>query len=169
MDKRAIFFWNSILIGSFIIITFFSYKIYNLNNQKNTLWNAYLNDEIGTDEKLQKKVTDLEEIDKDRKNFVFKMKKNPVNLSNVINFKGFDNNSSSSYRGLKLLHITQKENEAPLATIKFKNAINSFFEGDTLGGGKIISVTKTEMKYMKDNEIYSFSVSPKLNEQSYTN
>ena len=37
---------------------------------------------------------------------------------------------------------------------------HNLFEGDTLGGGKVMLVTKTEMKYKKDDEIYSFSVKP---------
>ena len=53
MDKRTIFIWNGILVASFLIIIFYSYKIYNLNEQKNRLWNTYLTDQVGTDEKLQ--------------------------------------------------------------------------------------------------------------------
>ena len=159
MDKRTIFIWNGILVVSFLIIIFYTYKIYNLNEQKNRLWNTYLTDQVGTDEKLQKKVNDLEKTYKDRKQFKFRMKKNPVDLSNVINFEGFDFNfGGSSFKAIKLLHITQTENSIPLATVKFKNNYHNLFEGYTLGGGKIITVTKTEMQYKKDGEIYSFSV-----------
>ena len=162
MDKRTIFMWNGILIASALVILFYSYKIYNFNEQKNHLWNTYLSDQVGTDEKLQKKVNDLEQTYKNRKQFKFKMKKNPVDLSNVINFEGFDFNfGGSSFKALKLLHITQTENSIPLATVKFKNKYHNLFAGDTLGGGEIISVTKTEMQYKKDDEIYSYSVKPK--------
>ena len=161
MDKRTIFLWNASLIVSFIMIMFYAYKIYNYNDQKNRLWNTYLNDDIGTDEKLQKKVNDLENIYQDRKRFKFKMKKNPVDLSNVINFEGIDFNfGGSGLKSIQLLHITQTENSIPKATVKFKNNYHNLFEGDTLGGGKVILVTKTEMKYKKDDEIYSFSVKP---------
>ena len=162
MDKRTIFIWNGILIVSALVIIFYAYKIYNINEQKNHLWNTYLSDQVGTDERLQKKVNDLEKTYKDRKQFKFRMKKNPVDLSNVINFEGFDFNfGGSSFKAIKLLHITQTENSIPLATVKFKNNYHNLFEGDTLGGGKVILVTKTEMKYEKDDEIYSFSVKPK--------
>ena len=162
MDKRTIFIWNGILITSLLVIVFYSYKIYNYNEQKNRLWETYLSDQVGTDEKLQKKVNDLEETYKDRKKFKFKMKKNPVDLSNVINFEGIDFNfGGSGFKAIKLLHITQTENSIPLATVRYKNNYHNLFEGDTLGGGKIVNVTKTEMKYQKDGEIYSFSVKPK--------
>ena len=161
MDKRTIFMWNASLAVSFLMILFYSYKIYKYNDQKNRLWNTYLNDEIGTDDKLQKKVNDLEDTYQNRKKFKFRMKKNPVDLSNVINFEGIDFNfGGSSLKSIKLLHITQTENSIPRATVKFKNNYHNLFEGDTLGGGKVMLVTKTEMKYKKDDEIYSFSVKP---------
>ena len=159
MDKRTIFTWNIILGFSVLLILFYSYKIYNLNTDKNELWEIYLEDEIGTDDKLYKKVIELEEKYERRKNFKFKMKRNPVDLSNVINFEGLEY-SGTGFKAIKLLHITQTENGQPLATVKFKNNYFNLFKGDTLAGGKVISVTKTEMQYARDDEVYSYSVKP---------
>ena len=159
MDKRTIFIWNIILGFSVLSILFYSYKLYNLNTEKNKLWEVYLDDAVGTDDKLYKKVIELEEKYEKRKKFRFKMKKNPVDLSNVISYDGLEY-SGSGFKAIKLMHITQTENTQPLATVKFKNNYFNLFKGDTLAGGEVISVTKTEMQYIRDDEIYSYSVKP---------
>ena len=159
MDKRTIFIWNIILGFSVLSILFYSYKLYNLNTEKNKLWEVYLDDAVGTDDKLYKKVTELEDKYEQRKKFKFKMKRNPVDLSSVINFEGLEY-SGTGFKAIKLMHITQTENAIPLATVKYKNNFFNLLKGDTLAGGKVISVTKTEMQYIRDDEIYSYSVKP---------
>ena len=159
MDKRTIFIWNIILGFSVLSILFYSYKLYNLNTEKNKLWEIYLDDAVGTDDKLYKKVTELEDKYEQRKKFKFKMKRNPVDLSSVINFEGLEY-SGTGFKAIKLMHITQTENAIPLATVKYKNNFFNLLKGDTLAGGKVISVTKTEMQYIRDDEIYSYSVKP---------
>ena len=159
MNKRTIFIWNIILGFSVLLILFYSYKIYNLNEEKNSLWKIYLEDAVGTDDKLYKKVTELEDKYDQRRAFKFRMKRNPVDLSNVINFEGLEY-SGTGFKAIKLMHITQTENAIPLATVKYKNNYFNLLTGDTLGGGRVISVTKTEMKFTKDDEVYLYSVKP---------
>ena len=160
MDKRAKFLWN-ILIGiASIAFTFYSYKLYNLNGNKNEMWNSYISSEVGTDEKLQKKVIELENNYKKRNYFKFKMKKNPIDLSNVITFEGISN-LGNTFRKLSLLQIG-KLNNNPMATVKYKNNYYNVVMGDTIGGGTITVLTKTKMVYEKDDEEYTFSVKPKI-------
>ena len=63
MDKRTIFMWNASLAVSFLMILFYSYKIYKYNDQKNRLWNTYLNDEIGKLDLLIQNDINLEKPD----------------------------------------------------------------------------------------------------------
>ena len=156
MDKRTKFLWN-ILIGiASIVFMFYSYKLYNLNDKKNEMWNTYISSEVGTDEKLQKKVIELENNYKNRNYFKFKMKKNPVDLSNVITFEGISN-LANTFRKISLMSIVNLK-----ATVKYKNNYYNVAIVDTIGGGTITELTKTKMVYEKDDEEYTFSVKTKI-------
>ena len=79
------------------------YSLYNMNNTIIKLQTNYEDEEIGTDKILQTKVERLESSLIAKKEFKFKMKENPSDLSSVINFDGFE--SMGMYKHFKLENI----------------------------------------------------------------
>ena len=100
MNKRENLLWQIILIIASFAIIYNGYILYNMNNEFTALWEKYEKEDIGTDKKLQNKVERLEKSLRDKKEFKFKMKRNPSDLSAVIDFKGL--NSMGIFRHFKL-------------------------------------------------------------------
>ena len=56
MTKRENLLWQIIIVVAFLAIAYNGYLLYSLNSNSKLLWNNYLNEEVGTDKSLQKKV-----------------------------------------------------------------------------------------------------------------
>ena len=100
MNKRENLLWQIVIIIASCSIIYNSYILYNMNTELNVLWSKYEQEDIGTDKKLQNKVERLEKSLRDKKEFKFKMKRNPSDLSAVIDFEGL--NSMGIFRHFKL-------------------------------------------------------------------
>ena len=72
MNLRDKFIWNVLLGFALISIVWFGWGLFNNNTKTNNLYNKYINEQVGTDQKLQDKVTTLESIYKFRNNNKFK-------------------------------------------------------------------------------------------------
>ena len=90
MNKRENLLWQIILIIASFAIIYNGYVLYNMNTEMISLWEKYEKEDIGTDKKLQNKVERLEKSLQDKKEFKFKMRQNPSDLSAVINFDGLN-------------------------------------------------------------------------------
>ena len=86
MNKRENVLWQIVLIVALFAIIYNSYVLYNMNTKSIALWSNFEKEDIGTDKKLQDKVERLERSLQDKKDFKFKMKKNPSDLSAVIDY-----------------------------------------------------------------------------------
>ena len=89
MNKRENLLWQIVIIIASCAIIYNSYILYNMNTELNVLWSKYEQEDIGTDKKLQNKVERLEKSLRDKKEFKFKMKRNPSDLSAVISVDVF--------------------------------------------------------------------------------
>ena len=158
MNKRENLLWQIILIIAFFAITYNAYTLYNMNNELTSLWGNYEREEIGTDRKLQNKVQRLEKSLKDKKAFKFKMKRNPSDLSAVIDFEGL--NSMGIFRHFKLetIFYSKKWNEYRALLTMMDGRSNYYTKQDTLSGGIITNITEQSVIFEKDSEVFKYEL-----------
>jgi|TARA_B110000196_G_C21039818_1_gene611913 hypothetical protein len=158
MNKRENLLWQIILIIASFAIIYNGYILYNMNNEFTALWEKYEKEDIGTDKKLQNKVERLEKSLRDKKEFKFKMKRNPSDLSAVIDFKGL--NSMGIFRHFKLetIFYSKKWNQYRALLTMTNGSSNYFSENDTLSGGVIKIITEQSVVFEKDSEIFKYEL-----------
>ena len=66
MNLRDKFIWNVLIGLAFIAVTWYGWELFNNNSKMKKLYTNYENEQVGTDEKLQEKVSSLESIYKFR-------------------------------------------------------------------------------------------------------
>tara|TARA_B100001741_G_C16240907_1_gene453908 strand:- start:241 stop:636 length:396 start_codon:yes stop_codon:yes gene_type:complete len=126
-----------------------------MNNEMISLWEKYEKEDIGTDKKLQNKVERLEKSLQDKKEFKFKMRQNPSDLSAVINFDGL--NSMGIFRHFKLQSIWYSKRRGKyMAQLETATSSNYYSEKDTLVGGTISQITEEAVIFEKDGEIFKY-------------
>ena len=153
MNLRDKFIWNVALAFAFGAIAWCSWSLYNMNYDSNQLLKNYKQELVGTDEKLQNKVTELEEIYTYRNNIKFKVNDNPFDLSRVMGFTG-------SFRGGGNLRVSGivDHNGSPMAIINYKDKKMNVVKGDSIAGGVIKNITSTEVTYRKNEQLYYFNL-----------
>ena len=163
MKKREIILWQILVAISCIAILVNIYILYNMNGTIAKLQNNFNNEEIGTDKNLQNKVERLESSLIEKKEFKFKMKDNPSDLSSVIDFDGFE--SMGMYKHFKLENIWfSKRRNKYMAELKTEIGTNYYTINDTISGGIIIDIFEKSLKFMKDNEEFIYEVGENNNE-----
>tara|TARA_B100001250_G_C19521626_1_gene666284 strand:+ start:58 stop:540 length:483 start_codon:yes stop_codon:yes gene_type:complete len=155
MNKRENLLWKIVLIIALFAIIYNGYILYNMNNESTYLWEKYEKEDIGTDKKLQNKVERLEKSLQDKKEFKFKMKQNPSDLSAVIDFDGL--NSMGIFRHFKLQSIWYSKRRGKyMAQLETATNSNYYSEKDTLAGGTIVNITETTVIFEKDGETFKY-------------
>ena len=62
MNLRNKFIWNMVIGLSVVAILWYGWSLYNISSDTNKLYESFVNEQVGTDKKLQNKVTELESI-----------------------------------------------------------------------------------------------------------
>ena len=162
MNKRENLLWQIILIIALFAVVYNGYILYNINNESIALWEGYEKEEIGTDKKLQNKVQRLEKSLQNKKDFKFKMKKNPSELSSVIDFDGLS--SMGMYRHFKLENIWySKKREKFMVQLSTFTGSNFYSERDTLSGGIILEISETSLIFEKDGDQFKYDLNVREN------
>ena len=163
MKKREIILWQIVVVISCLAILANIYILYNMNGTIVRLQNNFNNEEIGTDKNLQNKVERLESSLIEKKEFKFKMKDNPSDLSSVIDFDGFE--SMGMYKHFKLENIWfSKRRNKYMAELKIESGTNYYTVNDTISGGIIMDIFEKSLKFVKDNEEFIYEVGENNNE-----
>ena len=157
MNKREKLLWQIVLIIALIAISYSAYTLYYMNNDLVSLWESYEKEEIGTDKKLQNKVERLERSLQDKRDFKFKMKKNPSDLSAVIDYEGL--NSMGVFRHFKLETIFySKKWDEYRALLSTTNGSSYYSKRDTLSGGIITNINEQSLIFEKDTEVFKYEL-----------
>jgi hypothetical protein len=127
------------------------YTLYNLQVDINEYWRDFDSAEIGTDKDLQSKINELENKLGMRDNFKFKMLNNPTNLSRVIEIAGLESQFGIGSGQINVKGILTSKNKFK-ALIQFKNSTYYLEKGDTVAGGKIKSITESNLVFSKNGE-----------------
>ena len=157
MNKREKLLWQIVLLIALVAISFNAYTLYYMNNDLVSLWESYEKEEIGTDKKLQNKVERLERSLQDKRDFKFKMKKNPSDLSAVIDYEGL--NSMGVFRHFKLETICySKKWDEYRALLSTTNGSSYYSKRDTLSGGIITNINEQSLIFEKDTEVFKYEL-----------
>ena len=151
MNLREIFIWNVIIGASAIISLFMLYKLYNLQVDMNEYWRDFKSAEVGTDKDLQNKINSLETKLKIRDEFKFKMINNPTNLTRVVKIKGMESFFGMGSGQINVRGILTSKGKYK-ALIQYKNSTHYLAKGDTIAGGRIQSISETDLVFSKDGE-----------------
>ena len=158
MSKRENLLWQVILVIAFAAILYSAFFSYQLYNQSILLWENYNNEEVGTDRRLQEKVQKLEASLKNKKDFIFKMKKNPSDLSSVIDFEGIDGIGNRHFK-LESIYYSSREKQFKAyitAQIAGKPILYNITKNDSVASGVILDINQDGIIFEKDNEIFNY-------------
>ena len=156
MNLRDKFLWNGVIILSLIAIIWTSWELYLVNVLSKELLSNYNHEEVGTDEELEKKVLELENIYLKRDAMKFTMSDNPVNLNKVISLEGTSN--SKRRKNLWVSGIINRGDDSPMALISFKDQTYNVTKGDSIAGGVIIDISNTEVIFKKNSKLYTYNL-----------
>jgi len=156
MNLRDKFLWNGAILLSMLTIAWTSWQLYTTNIKSKELLSNYNNEEVGTDEDLEKKVLELENIYLKRKAMKFTMSDNPVNLNKVISLEG--SNNSKRRKNLWVSGIINRGNDTPMALINFKDQTYNVTKGDSIAGGIIVDISNTEVIFRKNSKLYTYNL-----------
>ncbi len=161
MTLKTKFIWNIIITLSLIVIVYTGYLTFKMEQERRAFWNTYNSETIGSDELLKDQVSSMEYSFAERAAYKFKIRENPTTLLNVIEM---DVSNFGYFQDLNKIRVTAIISASePRAIIKYQNKNFLVFKGDEIGGGKILSITKTEVIFRKEGEDYHFSLSPEVN------
>ena len=151
MNARVKAIWNLSIGLGIIVILFSSFQLYNLQNQISILQLNFENQEVGTDKILQKNIANLESNLKNRDEFNFKIDNSPTDLTNVVQFDGYDPRFNRNSKNIYVTAIiSSSKSNKNRAIILYRDNEFTVMKGDSIGGGLIIEITSTEVKYNKD-------------------
>mgnify|MGYP001258366597 CR=1 FL=1 len=150
MNLREKFIWNVLVGFASISIIWFVWNLYNLNSDTNKLLSNYKNEQVGTDEKLQNKVNELQNIYSFREAVKFKVSENPFDLSRVI--------SGGGKSKLWVSGIINRPDGSNMAIINYKNDSFNVLVGQSVAGGTIEEITPTQVTFKKDDRLFYFNL-----------
>ena len=151
MNLRDKFIWNMVIGLSFIALMWYGWSLYEINSTANKLYSKFINEEVGTDKKLEEKVAELENIYSYRREADFKTSQNPFDLSRVIS----DGNTIGK-KGQMWITGTIFTSKGVFAMIKYKGDDFKVVQGDSIAGGIIREITDKQVVFEKNNNIKSF-------------
>ena len=156
MNLREKFLWNIALIVSVIIILWNGWTLFNQHQRTSKAVQAYKNEEIGTDKKLEDMVKILEKSLKKRQDLTFKTKSNPLELTRVVSVYGLSSNKGQ--KGIQCSAIWSNNNRYQ-AECSYREKRYTVAVGDSIAGGYVNFISQTKVIINKDNEIIEFDLS----------
>ena len=115
----------------------------------------FKNEQVGTDKSLENKVLELENIYTNRDSMKFRMIENPVDLNKVVSMS-FANGSSKRRKSLWVSSIYTSRNGQHIAIVNYKDNEHKVTKGDSIAGGLITGISKTEVVFEKNEKIHTF-------------
>ncbi len=157
MNARVKAIWNLSIGISVLILLFSGFQLFNLQEEISELELNFENEEIGTDKILQKNIEKLETNLKKRDGFKFIIEDSPTDLTNVVQFDGFDPRFN---RNSKHIYVTaiigSSRSNMNWAIVLYREDEFTVMKGDSVAGGLITDITTKEVHFEKSGKEFVF-------------
>jgi hypothetical protein len=153
MDRRTRFFWSLAIIAGVVIFAWEAYNLYGIQQTRKKIIKASAEISIGTDEELERVISELETQLERRETFEFSLKNNPMKLNKVV-FLTDDMGrliQSMQANTLRVSGLYMNFNP-PRATIEFQEKEHQVKVGDTVGKYKITRISENGIVAYRDGE-----------------
>ena len=157
MNLRDKFLWNFGILFAFLALAWNTWNLYNMNAISADSLSKFKNEQVGTDNELEKKVAELEKIYLDRDVMKFILGDNPVDLNRVISVDGIYNSKRRKNLWVSGI-IDRNDNTPPMALINYKDKIFNVIKGDSIAGGIILNITTTEVVFKKNEKLHTYNL-----------
>ena len=157
MNLRDKFLWNLGIILSAVALIWSSWNLFNKNNESADSLKKFENEQVGTDNELQKKVSQLEKIYVDRDAVKFIIADNPVDLNRVISIDGGSNSKRRKNLWCSGIYTSNKTRTI-IAQMVLKDKTYNVIKGDSIGGGQIVDITNTEVVFKKNEKVHTYKM-----------
>ncbi len=152
-------FWNLLLAVFVISLLWFAYEVWGLNDKVRTL-SKRPDITVGTDKKLRKTVDDLEASLKERAEFVFQSRVDPLELSRVVISKNImldDKNFLAVIENKPRLSCVIN-GPTPMAIIRLKSRNHVVETGDVFEGYKVMDVNQEGVRLKRRGRTFALQV-----------
>ena len=158
MNLRDKFLWNATIAISSLVLIWNTWNLYEMRDTSNNALFNYETDEkeLGTDETLEKKVNELENVYVARDEMKFIMADNPVDLNKVISIDGVGN--TKRRKNLWVSSIINSKDSEPLALINYKDNTYKVQKGDSNAGGIVLDISSTKVIFQKNEKILTYNL-----------
>jgi hypothetical protein len=157
MNARVKAIWNLSIGISVLILLFSGFQLFNLQEEMSNLKLNFENEEIGTDKILKKNIEILETNLKKRDEFKFNIEDSPTDLTNVVQFDGFDPRFN---RNSKHIYVTaiigSSRSNMNKAIVLYREDEFTVMKGDSVAGGLITNITTKEVHFEKNGKEFVF-------------
>lgn len=155
MKRRENFIWGFLLVVATILIFYIGIKTYSISKEVRAFKAEEAQDVQGADPQLLETVTNLEHELKDRLDYIFRTKKDPLKLSAVV--KSPKLLASLGYNQLGEGEEDMRLNltvigENPYASIKFMGKFETVRIGDKIGGFKVLEIDAKKVVIRQGNK-----------------
>ena len=100
---------------------------------------------------LQKNIENLETNLKKRDEFSFNIENSPTDLTNVVQFDGYDPRFNRNSKNIYVTAIiSSSKSNKNKAIILYRDNEFTLMQGDSIAGGLITEITTTEVKFNKN-------------------
>jgi len=147
MKTYSQLFWNLLIALFFVSVAWFGWLTWNLRTQVAEL-KAKPDITVGTDQRLQATVDELENRLKERNAFVFESRSNPLELSRVVISKNImmdDKNFLAALEKKPRLSCIIS-GETPRAIIRLRNKNHVVSAGDRFEGFQVADIGKDQVR-----------------------
>ncbi|MBT5269304.1 MAG: hypothetical protein HOL70_07665, partial [Candidatus Marinimicrobia bacterium] len=142
MDRRTRFFWSLTIMAGVVIFVMEVFALRDIRSDREDILRDAANISIGTDEELERVISELETELEERASFKFTLKNNPMKLNKVVFLTDEMGRLIQSMQANTIRVSGLYMNfDPPRATVEFQQKESQVKVGDVLGKFKILRIT----------------------------
>jgi len=154
MDRRTRFFWTLALFAGVALFGWEVYVLADIRSERDSILEDAANVSIGTDEELERVISELEVQLEEQDLFEFQLKNNPMKLNKVVFLTDAMGRLIQSMQSTSIRVSGLYMNfNPPRATVEFQNKENQVKVGDRVGKYKILRITEDGVAAYRDGKV----------------
>lgn len=153
MDRRTRFFWTLSIFLAIVVLLWQGIKLNSIRSKRIQLVDQAKRVVIGTDQELEKVITSLENSLKERSEFVFDLRNNPMKLDKVV-FMTDDMGRLIASMQANTIRVSglYMNFSPPKATAEFQGKEYTLTVGSKVGEEKVIGINKDGIVTLREGK-----------------